>query len=716
MNISKVKISVVFLTLTVSYPVIAQAQVISTGGDDIVVTATRRADSVLDTPATVSVLTAASIEKSAITRPTEIVRSIPNIVISTPDRAGEAFVSVRGLAQARSADSIIAVIVDGVQLGSPEELNQELFDIQQIEVLKGPQGALYGRNAIGGAIVIKTRPPADQFQATASVGYGNGDAYNATGIVNIPLIKNAAALRVSVYQRTRSGFYYNPTIQENVDPLNERGVRARLDLNPSSALRIQINGNASKFVGGAVNFVPQFGTLDTNKVSTDFVFNVKSNDVQTKIGASSAIDFDTGLGHVVLTPAYSRVREHLVADGFPYTAMADTTQRAAFINEIKSAELKYVSPHGSSFNYIVGAYWAQIDRLSATTTGIDTGQGIVIDGQGPFGPGSVNPTTAMVVSQYRYDVLAGFAQANLSLGSRFDITAAIRYDHEVRRQTDKTPLQFSSFSGLTRQKTFNGLEPKFTVSYKPRENLNIYADYSQGFVSGGFNPPQTEALLRAADPTSTTPNEYGKQVNKALEVGMKIELLDKRLKFNAAAFHSLVSNLQQFQFFPAATLQTINPIDRSRVRGAEFEASLRLNAVTLSFAAGYSDSRITKYAANPIFVGNRAPYSPNYTINPGVEYVFELSNSIRGSAKIDYQRIGSEWFDIANTPGSRRSALDLANVNFSLGTNAWTVSLWAKNILDDRYNNEAIVLLPTLQIATPAQPRTYGVNLKVRFE
>jgi iron complex outermembrane receptor protein len=676
--------------------------------DDIVVTATRRSASLLDTPATVSVLTAATIEKAGITRPADFVRSIPNMMINQVDRAGEAFVTVRGLAQARSADSIVAVIVDGVQLASPEELNQELFDIDQIEVLKGPQGALYGRNAIGGAIVIRSKPPVDQLQASATVGYGNADAFKANGSISMPLVEEKAYLRVSAFQRSNDGFFFNETTQRNVDPVNERGVRARLDLELDAALSISIRGNLSRYKGAGVNYVTQFGALDTDDTRLPFLSNVIGRDIQTKRGLNAVITYDAGPGNIVLTPGYSYVYEHLTADGFPYTPTADTTQRASFRTETSSVELKYASKPVDGFSYILGGYYARIRRHDNTTTGQDTGNGIVLDGVGPFPAGSVNPTLAIVDDTYVYDVLAAFAQVNLPITNTLNLVGAIRYDHEKRRQTNVSPPAFSAFSGNVREQSYQGVEPKVTLSYKPFPNVNIYADYGQGFVSGGFNPAQTATLTGNA-----VPSEYGKQINKALELGSKLELFDRHVLLNIALFHSRVSNLQQFQFIPAATLQTINPIGRSRIKGIEFDSTIRLSPLTLFVAAGLTDGKIRSFPADATAEGNRLPNVPRYTVNLGAQYDLELSDSLRGSARIDYQRLGPQWFDIANTPGTRRSAVDLVDGRINIGTDGWTLSLYGKNIFDKRYNAEAIVLLPTVQALTPALPRTYGVELKL---
>lgn len=693
----------------------ASAENAEPGPQDIIVTGRRRSESAFNAPVAVSVLTSGAIESSGVARPVDVTRFVPNMNITSVGRAGENFVTLRGLAQARSADSIVAVIVDGVQLASAEELSQELFDIQQIEVLKGPQGALYGRNAIAGAIVIKTKPPSDNFETSATIGYGNGNAFKALGSVNIPIAKDGVYLRAGAFQTSRDGYFFDRTTQRDVDPANERGVRARLDIVAIPNLSVSLRGSMSRFIGAGINYHAQLGALDTNDASQPFVTNVIGRDRQRKRSASGVFDYDLGSGHVVFTPAYSYVHESVYGDGFPYAATADTTQRIEFVVRTKSAELKYISPQDRAFSYIVGGYWASIFRRDTTTQGIDTGQG-VIDGRGPFPAGSINPTLSIQDDGYRYRVLAGFGQANLKLGERVNLSGAIRYDDERRRQTNLSPPSFSQYSGQVRRKTFKGIEPKVTLSYQPSSFVNVYADYGQGFVSGGFNPAQTRDLVVAADPNATVPNEYGKQINRAAEIGVKLRLFDNRVTVNAAAFHSKVRNLQQFQFFPAATLQAINPIDKTKIDGAEFDTTTRLGPVTIFAGAGYTNARIAAYSANKSYLGNKVPGVPKYTINAGAQYDVTLGSDLSANARIDYQRIGPQWFDIANTFGTRRSAVNLFDARINLVHDRWTFSVFSKNIFDKRYNAEAVVIFPTAQAVTPALPRTFGAELKVAFK
>jgi iron complex outermembrane recepter protein len=682
---------------------------------EIVVTALRRNQSVLDAPAAISVLSKETIQAAGISRPNDFVATIPNVTISESNRAGEAFITIRGVAQARAADATVAVIIDGVQQGAAEEFNQELYDIQQIEVLKGPQGALYGRNAIGGAIVIRTAPPSDEFHASAAVSYGNNNAIKAVGTLNIPIVKDRAYLRVSGYHRETEGFFRNIVTGRKVDPARENGGKARLELMPTDELTIDIRGSFAEFSGGGINYLPQIGVLDTNDTARPYQQNIQSSDIQRRRSASVTFTYDTPEGAITLTPAYSYVKEDLKADAFPYDFAAGNTQHAIFFTRTLSSELKFSSVQDRPLTYVVGGYYANIKRRDLTQQGRDTGQGIILGGYDPHPAGSVNPTLAQGDDKYRYNVVAAFAQIGWKITDDLNLSAALRYDHEKRRTVNVTPPQFSPLSGQRRAQSFDGFEPKITLSYKPVQNVNLYADYSQGFVSGGFNPAQTEDILQATDPNSTTPNEYDKQTSKAFEVGVKSELFDRRVTANVAFFHTDIKNLQQYQFFPQANFQAISPIDKVRIRGFEVEMNARLvDGLSVFAAGGYTDAVIRDFGPNTALVGNKTPYVPKYTMNGGFQYGHEIGD-LDGTLRVEAQRIGPQWFDVNNTPGNRRDAVNLVNARASIGTDAWLLSLFSRNLFNKQYNSDAILIVPTIQIIYPAQPRTYGVELKVNF-
>ena len=194
---------------------------------DIVVTALRRDQNLQDVPAAITAFTDDAIEAAGIERPLDFINLTSNVNLVETQNAGNAFIVIRGITQARNSEPSVAVIVDGVQQVNPAQFNQELFDIEQIEVLKGPQGAVYGRNAIGGAIVIRTRQPSDEFEGQIKAGVDNGFSYWVRGGVSGP-ISDTLRFRVAASWLDSEGFLDNPFLGEEADPVEDLSVRGTL--------------------------------------------------------------------------------------------------------------------------------------------------------------------------------------------------------------------------------------------------------------------------------------------------------------------------------------------------------------------------------------------------------------------------------------------------------------------------------------------------------
>ncbi|MGH8170403.1 MAG: TonB-dependent receptor, partial [Steroidobacteraceae bacterium] len=204
---------------------------------EVIVTARKRPELFRNLPMTASVFTPQTIQSANITSPRDFIAMVPNMTLVQTQNVGNAFVTIRGISQARNSEPSVAVIVDGVEETDPEEFAQELYGVQQIEVLKGPQGALYGRDAIGGAIIITTTPPTDHTRGSVTLGVGNGAAERARGIVSGPL-NSAGTLKYSAglnFYNT-DGYLENAYLHRKADPYRDYSGRLRLLWEPSDAL------------------------------------------------------------------------------------------------------------------------------------------------------------------------------------------------------------------------------------------------------------------------------------------------------------------------------------------------------------------------------------------------------------------------------------------------------------------------------------------------
>src|SRR5690606_12745820 len=223
------------------------------GGNTILVTGLRRTDELQDTPAAITAFTSEAIENARIVKPADFVNLTPNVNLVETQNAGNAFIIIRGITQARNSEPSVAVVVDGVQQVNPAQFNQDLFDIEQIEVLKGPQGGLYGRNAIGGAIIINTRKPTDEFEGRVTAGIDNGFGYFVRGGISGPLA-DGIGFRGSGSFHDTEGYIRKTFLGEDADPYRNFALRGNLLIDPAAGWEVDLRASIDRLRTQALYF------------------------------------------------------------------------------------------------------------------------------------------------------------------------------------------------------------------------------------------------------------------------------------------------------------------------------------------------------------------------------------------------------------------------------------------------------------------------------
>ncbi len=255
--------------------------------EEVVVTARKRDERLQDVPAAVSAFTELAIEDAGIERAADFLQLTPNVTFASSESVGVNFLTIRGVSQVRNGESPVAVVVDGVVMTDPGQFDQELFDIQQIEVLKGPQGALYGRNAIGGAINITTKAASEEFEGKVKLGTGNGGRRKMQVAVGGPLAE-AMSFRLAASLVDHDGYIENTFLNEKVDPYEDSSIRTRLNWQLTDNLSIDVRAGGSETEGGSLNFILQENCGEVNGCFTgDSVFDRNAaDDTSTDITAS----------------------------------------------------------------------------------------------------------------------------------------------------------------------------------------------------------------------------------------------------------------------------------------------------------------------------------------------------------------------------------------------------------------------------------------------
>ena len=295
--------------------------------DEVTVTARKRAESLQEVPIAITAFTEQTIERAGIERPADFISLMPNVTIVDTANVGDTQVSIRGIISTRDAESTFAYIVDGVLSTNPNSFNEELVDVQQIEVLKGPQGALYGRNAVAGAILVTTKEPGDEFEGRVSVGAGSDDLTRASLRLSGP-IGDSVRGSISASYRDFDGVFEN--VYENapsgVDYLEDTTVRGRLIWDTSENLSWDLRAGVSDVSGGAINFnavfaIPAFNAIGTNYFADvndhDFIFsfNVPGENEQETSELALKVDYATDNGDWTFIASHNDLDEYLLSDG-----------------------------------------------------------------------------------------------------------------------------------------------------------------------------------------------------------------------------------------------------------------------------------------------------------------------------------------------------------------------------------------------------------------
>jgi len=700
--------------------------------EEIVVTARKRDESFRDVPMTVSVFTEQAIAAAGIQKPADFIARVPNMTLVETQNAGNAFVVVRGVSQARNSEASVAVLVDGVLETNAAEFNKELFDISQIEVLKGPQGALYGRNAIGGAIIIRTKDPSDTLSGGLRLGWGNGDSTRIQASASGPVGDSSTLkFRASLSILNTDGFLDNVYLGEKADPAHDNSGRLRLLWEPSDSFKGDLRFSFSNLDTRALYFVIPRDN-EANPFST-FTTAPNANDVTSPIqldnpginsrnlyNTSLKLDFQTGLGTLTSVSALNRTNEVLTGDAYDFRPAATSIFNALFGTDLNqsqylnvksfSQELRLTSATEGNFSWIAGAYYVHTDRFISTGNNVDTGAGVLPIYRSPRLSGP-NPSSTFLADSQKNNAWAIFADAIFDLTPQLQFDAALRYDEDKRDNTTETPTAFlpdpSATSGEVRSNTWSELQPKATLRYKPADNLTLFGSWSRGFRSGGFNQTGVGAVANANNVAGVN-DLFEAEVADTVEVGAKMQSADGRLAGGLSLYSTKSENGYFFVFLAANSTQNLGNLN-SKLRGFELDLTARpTDRLELHANYGYTNSRITAME-DPSVIGNEAPLVSRSTFNVGGQYTQPLGGDVDLTLRADYQRIGRTWWEPYNV--TSRDPVKLLDARVGLRTEKWSMTAWARNLGNEKYNAE----FSPGGFLFRALPRRYGVEFDYRF-
>ena len=684
----------------------------------IVTTARRRAESTQEVPITITEFTQEDIDSAGIERPQDFVSLTPNVTLVETQNQGTSFLTIRGISQARNSEPSAAVLVDGVLLTNPAQLTQELFDVQQIEVLKGAQGAVYGRNAIGGAIVITTKEPGDAFEGRVKLGYDDGPGYNASITAGGPL-GNSDTLK---YQTALSyydtdGWINNPYLGENADPFKDVSVRARLLWEPNDRLKTDARIYSSRVDTQALyfNIINPFGPVGINDAdNTSLPVRVNNPGVNTRDLDQLAfkLDYDTDVGTLTSITSWDSIQELLTGDAWNFVPWdeslyfqfigTDLAQSQFLDVDTVSQELRFTSNDDDRLRWIAGAYAIQTHRFISTANTIDRNTGYALPVyRMPLAPvdyfvdPNSNQFTYLADGQDNF-AWALFGELAYDISDRTEFSFALRYDEDERENTTLTPTFYlpttDASTGEVRKKTWDKLQPRVSLRFEPTDNVTLFGSWGRGFRSGGFN--QTGVGTDADAQNRGVVDLFDAEVADTLEVGLKSQFADGRLNFNVSLFDTDAEGSYFFVFLANSSTQNLGSLGKVNYQGLELDLSARLtDTFDLTFGYGMTDSEIKQGSPYkdpnspiPSVVGNKAPLVTEDTVNFGIQYHRPFSGGNELVVRADYQRLGDTWWDPENS--TVRSPVNLLDLRIGVRNDNWQVMAWGRNVNDVKYNAE----------------------------
>ena len=684
--------------------------------EEVVVTARKRAETLEESPMSVRAFTSDQIESAGIETPRDFINLTPNVTLVETQNAGNAFINVRGISQARNSEMSVAVLVDGVLMANPAQFTQQLVDVQQIEVLRGPQGALYGRNAIGGAITIVTRKPGDELEGKVELGADSGPGYTLKGAVSGPLNESGSLkFRVAGSYVDTDGYIDNKYLNEEADPYEDLSLRGRLIWEPSDNFSADLRLSGSELDTQSLYF-----RIDAEADDTDLPVRVNNAGVNERdvYNASLKLEWNWDFGSFTAITAYDDLEELLTGDQFNFVPreesainflpigsiirdltgdpVADLSQTQYLESDAWSQEVRFISPAEERLRYIVGAYAISTDRYISTGNQVDRGNGVFRVYKKPrvslfVDPTDPSPQLSLLADEQDNFAWAVFGDIAYDFSDAFEASFSLRYDEDTRENTTLTEPLYDPTGGIgitfgeKRKETWDAWQPKVTLRYKFTDDLTVYGGYSRGFRSGGFN--QSGVGEAVAEPG--VEDLFDEQIADTWEAGVKSIYGDGRFTTSLSVFYTDFENAYFFFFDPTTSTQNLGGIPEVEYIGLELEGNAQFtDNLSGYFGLGYTDSEITE-AADPADEGNQAPLVSEYTVNLGGEwrYPMALFGGTEAVVRLDYQRIGDTWWDPGNI--SVRSEVDLVDMRIGIDApDNWSLTLWAKNLFDEEYNSE----------------------------
>ncbi|MCB1842793.1 MAG: TonB-dependent receptor [Halioglobus sp.] len=710
--------------------------------EEIVVTAQKREQSLQDIPIAITALDSGALERRRITKITDISNFAPNVeIVDSPTNTTAATIAIRGASQINPAitwENSVGIYLDGVFIGKNIGAVFDIAELERVEVLRGPQGTLYGKNTVGGALNLITRKPAEEFGGKVTAEFGNEGYWSGRASVDTGEWMGLKST-LTLYKAERDGFADNvpdqignplaaPPSSDEFQSLDSEAARVALLWDANDSLSVgytydysdqnnkprfgqltQVSPNSFLYAGGIQEAYLTNDDERADKGSNDWAFEESSE------SQSHALDV-SWRGENMTLRSITSYRDLQWDDLIDIDGTAvDLFHSGRGIDYESWSQEFQLSGQYDQLDYVVGLYYFQEEG--------DVFNPITFFGS--FGTPTANNRYGM-----DNESIAAFGQADWRPGSfndRLTLSFGLRWTEEDKDQYIDQPGNYAAQT----DDTFDNISPSLAVSWAFTDDVSAYARYALGWKSGGFNG-------EAADPTEFFAGYDDEEVS-AYELGVKSLLMEGRLQLNAAVFYNDFEDFQLSVFEGQNASSVVFNIPRYENQGLEIEAvALVSEDVQLSLAYGYLDAEYKKFPVGlDAFTKDEAgiPYTPENNLTLGVDWTLARASYGTWSLNVDYSYLDDHvpYIDPDQNAASQLDDRSLVNARLALsdvalGDGSLVVALWGQNLTDEEYRINTIPFGGRDQRVDPngasgvgwttsyfGDPRTYGLEVSYQF-
>jgi len=709
--------------------------------EEVVVTAEKRAEGLQNIPIAITALSDATLQKAGVKEVGDLVQLTPSLQFGT--RSTNVFIAMRGIGQAGQdigSQSGVTVSLDGVPLLNHFMMNPAFMDIERVEVLRGPQGTIAGRNATGGAINIHSQGPTSDNDGSLSLTAGSRERLGVKGYVNRSFSDQLSG-RLSFQREEAEGWLKNDFIGKRNDDTDVTEVRGQLLFKPTDTFRIrtlvdythdrsdpgfaQILGRADP-ARPTVTELPTYTFPRNDPDHLTFYFNEPNHRDVKDFRATAAVTWDLSPG-MTLTSTTGFIRHDIDLTDLDVDATPAPNSRFDLIGlyaKQVTQELTLTADLGDRADIVAGVFYMRGDSSEPLYLSLPTFKNYLV-----------------YLPEETLDSYAAYAQFRYQLTDKLRATVGGRYTID-----DKSYKMASSVAGVGRlmsdSGTFKAFTPRVALDYTPTDETLVYASVSRGFKSGGFNT--------LGDVTLPV-NRFNPEYVWNYEVGLKAMMLDRKLRMSLTGFYADYTNLQQTVFrLNDATQVRFPRVENSTsatIKGVELEGEATpVTGLRLTGAVTYLDADFGFFCNNnPLFPGvptspscvgvtrdgqplpsgavqlkgNTLTQAPQWQYNVSAQYTFPVSDTFNLTGRVDYKWQSRTYFDIYNNPQNSQAGYGLLNGSIELATQdrAWSLLAWVRNAADKRYVSQGSAGSGANAAITGSLgiPRMSGVTLSHRF-